>query len=149
VAKSKKKRKLPGKRSRFSLNPRGENALVTVGVIMLVVAVGLTGWTLLSRYVFKTDPAEVAQEQKVKAEEDARWTGLLRDGTVLRVDESRQDLHVDAARWEALGLSAQGEAAKAAADHYRWSRCFVYDAGTGKQFGWYTPSEGYKKSEKR
>lgn len=149
MAKSKKKRKQPGKKSRFSLSPRGENALATVGIIMLVVAVGLTGWTLLSKYVFKTDPAKVAQEQKVKAEEDARWAGLLRDGTVLRVDESRQDLHVDGARWEALGLSAQSEAAKAAVDHYRWSRCFVYEASTGKQFGWYTPAEGYKKSEKK
>jgi hypothetical protein len=149
VAKSKKKRKQPGKRSRFSLSPRGENALATVGVIMLVVVVGLTGWTLMSRYVFKADPAKAAQEQKVKAEEDARWTGLLRDGTVLRVDESRQDLHVDGTRWEALGLSGQAEAVKAAAGHYRWSRCFVYDAGTGKQFGWYTPAEGYKQSEKR
>jgi hypothetical protein len=113
------------------------------------VAAGLTGWTLLSKYVFKTDPAKVAQEQKVKADEEARWTGLLREGTVLRVDEPRQDLHVDGARWEALGLSAQGEAAKAAADHFGWSRCFVYDATTGAQFGWYTRAEGYKKSEKK
>lgn len=149
MAKSKKKRVQSGKRSRFSLSPRGENALATVGIIILSVAIAITAWTLLSRYVFKPDPERAAQEQKVKAAEEARWAGLLRDGTVLRVVEDRQDLYVDGARWEALGLSGQGEAAKAAAAHYGWNRCFVYDAATGGQFGWYTKAEGYKESEKK
>ncbi len=148
MAKSKKKRVQSGKRSRFSLSPRGENTLATVGIIILSVAIAITAWTLLSRYVFKPDPERAALEQKVKAAEEARWAGLLRDGTVLRVVEDRQDLYVDGARWEALGLSDQGEATKAAAAHYGWTRCFVYDAATRGQFGWYTKAEGYKKSEK-
>ena len=149
MAKSKKKRIQSGKRSRFSLSPRGENSLMTVGILSLSIAAALIVWTLVSKYVFKPDPAKVAAEQQQRAEEDSLWATLQRDGTVLRVDEARQDLYVDAVRWEALGLSGAGDATKAAAGHHRWKRCFVYDAATGQQLGWYTQSDGYKKTEKK
>jgi len=133
-----------GKVSRFKLGREGELALATMGLIFVVGAVAFFGWTAISKFVFKPDPAKVAAEQALKAGQETRWTDLLKCGTVRSFNESRKDLFVDATLWEGLGLSGQTEASAAATEHFGWKQCFVYDASSGAQIGWYTQSEGYK-----
>jgi hypothetical protein len=138
-----------GKVSRFKLGREGELALAAMGLIFVVGAVVFFGWTAISKFLIKPDPAKVAAEQALKAGQESRWVVLLEDGTVQRADEARKDLFVDAARWERLGLSGRTEAAAAATDHFEWKQCFIYDASTGDQIGWYTRAGGYKQVEKK
>ncbi len=146
MGKGKGKRKVhSGKRSRFSLSPRGELALAGIGVIVLGILAFL-GWSLLAPMILKPDHAKAAAEQKERAQMASRWESMTREGTVLREDPKRCDVMVDGAKWEALGLSGQGEAAQAASAHFGEKRCFVYDAATGAQLGWYTEAEGYKRT---
>ena len=144
----KRKRVPSSKRSRFNVGPMGENSLVTLGIVIVVAAICFAGWTLASKYLFKPDASKVAAEQKVKAETEGRWAALQADGIVLKVDEKKKDLFVDQARWEALGLSGQNDACKAAAAHYGWKTHLVWDAATGAELGWFTEREGYKVSKK-
>ena len=133
-----------GKVSRFKLGREGELVLATMGLLFVVGAVAFLGWTAISKFVFKPDPAKVAAEQALKAGQEARWAGLLKDGFVRSFNESRKDLFVDATLWEGLGLSGQTEASEAACSHFGWKQCFVNDASAGAQLGWYTRDGGYK-----
>lgn len=133
-----------GKVSRFKLGREGELALATMGLIFVVGAAAFFGWTAISKFFFKPDPAKVAAEQALKAGQESRWVALLKEGTVQRTDEARKNLFVNAVQWGQLELSGQTEAAAAAADHFGWKQCFVYDASSGDQIGWYTRDGGYK-----
>jgi len=148
MAKQKKAKVRRDKLSRFHMSHRAELALAATGLVFVVVAAVFFGWMGISKVYFKPDPAKIAAEKVLKSEQTARWEALLQDGTILRADEARTDLHVDAAKWEALGLAGQREAAKAVAGRFAWKHCFVYDASTGAQLGWYTEAEGYKKAGK-
>jgi hypothetical protein len=145
MAKQKKAKSRGDKLSRFHLGRQTELALAAAGLIFVVVAAVFFGWMAISKYYFKPDPSEVAAEQALKAQQDSRWEALLRDGTILRVDEARKDLFVDPIRWDEIGLSGQTEAAILATGHFGWKHCLVYDASTGTQLGWYKEPEGYKK----
>ena len=145
MARQKKAKMRRDKRSRFHMSPRAEMALAATGLVFVIVAAVFFGWMAISKIYFKPDPSKIAAEQMLKSEQNARWEALLKDGTILRADEARTDLHVDAAKWETLGLAGQREAAKAISGRFGWKHCFVYDASTGAQLGWYTEAEGYKK----
>ena len=133
-----------GKVSRFKLGREGELALATMGLLFVVGAVAFFGWTAISKFVLKPDPAKVAAEQALRQGQETRWAALLRDGTVQRFNEARKDLFVDAALWEGLALSGRTEASAAACSHFGWKQCFMCDASTGDQIGWYTRDGGYK-----
>jgi len=145
MAKQKKAKVRRDKLSRFHMSHRAEMALAATGLVFVVAAAAFFGWMAISKIYFKPDPSKIAAEQVLKSEQNARWEALLKDGTILRADEARTDLHVDAAKWETLGLAGQREAAKAISGRFGWKHCFVYDASTGAQLGWYTEAEGYKK----
>ena len=149
MAKQKKAKVRRDKLSRLHMGRGGELALATMGLIFIVGVTAFFGWTAISKFLLKPDPAKVAAEQALKAGQNARWEALLRDGTILRVDEARKDLFVDAIRWDEIGLSGQTEAASLATGHFGWKHCFVVDASTGVQIGWYTEAEGYKKAGKQ
>lgn len=133
-----------GKRTRFGLSSKGELALAAVGVLVIGVVLFLL-WMLLSPRILPVDDRVAQKERELKARHEARWSALLRDGAVVKVDQERQDVYVDAARWEALAPPEQQFAAASACAHYRWRRCFVYD-GSGAQLGWYIEGDGYHKA---
>jgi hypothetical protein len=141
---SKSRKKSGGRRTRFNLTRKGEIALAAVGVLVVALVVFIV-WGLLSPKILPVDEARAQKDREIGREYEARFGALLKDGTILKADEGRQDVYVDPEKWNALLPTEQGFAAAAACGHFKWHRCFVYDAA-GQQLGWYTASDGYRSS---
>lgn len=140
---AKSRKKSGGGRTRFSLSRKGEIALAAVGLLIVALMVFLV-WSLLSPRILPVDEAKTQKERELSQKYEARWSSLLKNNTILRAVEERQDLYVDSEKWNALLPTEQAFAATAICAHFKWHRCFLYDV-SGQQLAWYTEGGGYQR----
>ena len=135
-------RKRERKLTRFSMSRKSEVALAAVGVLVIALVLGFL-WLILSPLWLKPGPAEVAARQ-VALERDAQvWREARESGLLLKVQQDRQELFVDAAKWNALLPTEHAPRVAAIAAHLGWDWAFIFDASTGRQLGWYVKDKGY------
>jgi|GEM_PF-3151876 hypothetical protein len=143
-------RKHPGKRrerklTRFSMSRKSEVALAAVGVLVIALVLGFL-WLLLSPLWSKPGPAELAARQITLARDATVWREAKESGLLLRVQQDRQELFVNAAKWNAMLPTEHAPRVAAIAGHLGWDWAFIFDASTGRQLGWYVKDKGYHDS---
>jgi hypothetical protein len=65
------------------------------------------------------------------------------------VTAERQDVFVDAARWDALLPTEREIACGTACSYHKWTRCFILDAATGEKLGFYFDGGRYQRVGKK
>ncbi len=144
---NKKKKSKSGQPSRFGLSRKGELILAGIGAFIILVVAAFLLWLAVTEWILPKNPKEMAATAAYGAEESADWKEFSASALIVGAKPKNENVYVNAKMWGALNLGKREDFAEAAAFHYKLSRCFIYDAATGRELGWYTKSGGYNDSK--